>query len=294
MAKSDKDKEEKKAPLEGSDPPWAKKAPKPEPEEDEDEEDEEEDDDDDDDDEPPPAKAAPEKKASTKPVAEEEDDDDEDEDEEDDDEEEEDDEEEDEEPPPPPRSKRDAKPSAKKPAPAPARGRARPAPKRPAPAAPDDGLPAWLPWAVMIGLISLGVMGALGVFSKKPGAETAADSPATTAEAAAAPDQISAQHLLVQYKGSMRAAPSVERTKEQAKARAEEALKKAKGGGNFDALVGEYSDEPGAAQRKGQLGKFSRQMMVKEFSDAAFKLKVGELSGIVETSFGFHVIKRSE
>lgn len=202
------------------------------------------------------------------------------------------DEDEEDEPPPPPRSKRDAKPASKTPVRASERGR--PALKKPAPAPADDGLPDWLPWAVMIALIAVGVMGAMGVFSKKASQDSAADAPVTEAPAATAPDQISAQHLLVQYKGSMRAAPSVERTKEEAKARAEEALKKAKGGGNFDALVGEYSDEPGAAQRKGQLGKFSRQMMVKEFSDAAFKLKVGEISGLVETGFGYHVIKRTE
>ena len=271
MAKRDQDKDERKKPAaESADPPWAKKATSPEP-----------DDDDADDDEPPPPPKSKSGKAAAKAPPPEPDED-------------EDDDDDDDEPPPPPKSKRGAK--ADLPVRAADRGRGRPTArdiKKPVALPPDDGLPNWLPWAVMIGLISLGVLGAMGVFSKKPGAESAADAPAASAQAAE-PTQIAAQHLLVQYKGSMRAAPAVERTKEQAKARAEEALKKAKGGGNFDALVGEYSDEPGAGERKGQLGKFSRQAMVKPFSDAAFKLKVGELSGLVETDFGYHVIKRTE
>ncbi len=158
----------------------------------------------------------------------------------------------------------------------------------------DDWLPDWAPWAVLAGLIVLGVIGGLGAFSKPPAEGADEKSGAPAAAANAVPTSIEASHFLVQYKGSMRAPESITRTKEEAKKRAEEGLAKAKKGGDFAKIVAEYSDEPGAAARGGALGEFQATQMVKPFSDAAFKLKVGQMSGLVETDFGYHVIKRTK
>jgi PPIC-type PPIASE domain len=106
--------------------------------------------------------------------------------------------------------------------------------------------------------------------------------------------KIGASHVLIQYKGSMRAAPTITRSKEEAKKLAAEVMAKAKKGQDFAALAKQYSDEPGAKDRAGTLGKFAKGQMVKPFADAAFALKPGEISTVVETDFGFHVIKRTE
>ncbi len=108
------------------------------------------------------------------------------------------------------------------------------------------------------------------------------------------PKQVRAQHLLVMHRDSRNGSAAIQRTRAEAKARAEEARAKAREGGDFEQLVRTYSDEPGAAERAGDLGRFSRRMMVKPFSDAAFKLKVGETSDVIETEFGYHVIRRTE
>lgn len=123
----------------------------------------------------------------------------------------------------------------------------------------------------------------------------AAPAPAPTpAPAAVEEERIAASHVLVQYQGSLRASPEIKRTKEQAQKLAGEIAAKAKKGQDFAALAKQYSDEPGAKERGGALGKFAKGQMVKPFADAAFALKPGEVSGVVETNFGFHVIKRTE
>ena len=130
--------------------------------------------------------------------------------------------------------------------------------------------------------------------------EAVADAPPPPPAPAPAPapppqeEQVGASHVLIMYKGSMRAPAEITRTKEQAKKLATEIMGKAKKGADFEGLAKQYSDEPGAKTRAGKLGKFARGMMVKPFADAAFALKPGEISNVVETDFGFHVIKRTE
>jgi hypothetical protein len=79
-----------------------------------------------------------------------------------------------------------------------------------------------------------------------------------------------------------------------AKAKAEEVLAKLRAGGDFNALAKEHSGDPSNKNNGGDLGWFGRGMMVKPFEDAAFALKPGELSSVVETQFGYHIIKLDE
>jgi hypothetical protein len=112
--------------------------------------------------------------------------------------------------------------------------------------------------------------------------------------AGAEPREIAASHILVMYRGSMRAPAEITRSKEEALERAKAALARATAGEDFGVLAAEFSDDRGSKVNGGKLGRFQRRMMIKPFADVAFALKPGELSTIVETPFGYHIILRTE
>jgi parvulin-like peptidyl-prolyl isomerase len=102
--------------------------------------------------------------------------------------------------------------------------------------------------------------------------------------------QISASHILLMYAGSTRS--SATRSKEEAQAQIAEIRQQLGEGTEFGALARAHSD-CGSRQAGGDLGSFGRGQMVKSFEDAAFALEVGETSDIVETPFGYHIIRRT-
>jgi len=102
-------------------------------------------------------------------------------------------------------------------------------------------------------------------------------------------ESVRASHILISVPKGADAA-----TKAQARDKAEQVLKEVKGGGDFAALAKQHSADPGSAAKGGDLGFFQQGQMVGPFNDAAFSLAPGAISDLVETDFGFHIIKVAE
>jgi peptidyl-prolyl cis-trans isomerase D len=99
-------------------------------------------------------------------------------------------------------------------------------------------------------------------------------------------EQRRASHILITAEGSDKAA---------ARKKAEQLLAQVKAKpADFEKLARDNSKDPGSAAQGGDLGFFGKGMMVKPFEEAVFKLKPGEISDIVESDFGFHIIKLTE
>jgi peptidyl-prolyl cis-trans isomerase C len=102
-------------------------------------------------------------------------------------------------------------------------------------------------------------------------------------------ETVHASHILIA--AGENAAPA---EKTQARDKAQSVLKQLRRGASFAALARTESQDPGSAQNGGDLGFFPKGRMTPAFEAAAFKLKAGETSGVVETPFGFHIIKVHE
>ncbi len=103
-------------------------------------------------------------------------------------------------------------------------------------------------------------------------------------------DKVQASHILIMHADSQRS--SATRTKEEALAEAERIKTELDGGGDFGALAKDHSDCPSGSDG-GDLGTFGRGQMVGAFETVAFGLEVGADSDIVETDFGYHLIRRT-
>ncbi len=103
-------------------------------------------------------------------------------------------------------------------------------------------------------------------------------------------EQVRARHILFSTRPITRDGnPPPE--KETVRRRAQEVLRRARAGEDFAALAREFSEDPGSKNNGGDLDFFGRGRMVREFEEAAFALQPGQISDLVETSYGFHIIK---
>lgn len=105
------------------------------------------------------------------------------------------------------------------------------------------------------------------------------------------PEEACASHILVKVKASPETPAG--HVDAEAKALAQAALAQLKGGADFATVAKKVSEDEGSADQGGDLGCFARASMVQEFSNAAFSLPIGQVSDLVKTNFGYHIIRVS-
>jgi peptidyl-prolyl cis-trans isomerase D len=105
------------------------------------------------------------------------------------------------------------------------------------------------------------------------------------------PEQVTVSHILIKTPTAGPDGKVDQKAVDAAKAKAEDVLKQVKSGGNFADMAKKYSDDPGSAKNGGSLGPIQRGRTVPEFEKVAFSLPKGQISDLVKTTYGFHIIK---
>jgi len=105
------------------------------------------------------------------------------------------------------------------------------------------------------------------------------------------PEQVKVSHILIKTPLPAADGKVDDKAVEAARVKAEEVLKQVKAGGDFAKLAEKYSDDPGSAKNGGSLGLIGRGRTVPEFEKAAFSLPKGQISDLVKSSYGYHIIR---
>jgi peptidyl-prolyl cis-trans isomerase D len=105
------------------------------------------------------------------------------------------------------------------------------------------------------------------------------------------PEQVKVSHILIKTPLAGPDGKVDDKGVAEAQHRAEDLLKQLKGGAKFETLAGKYSEDPGSAKQGGSLGWIGRGQTVPEFEKTAFSLPKGQMSDLVKSSYGFHIIR---
>jgi peptidyl-prolyl cis-trans isomerase D len=105
------------------------------------------------------------------------------------------------------------------------------------------------------------------------------------------PEEVKVSHILIKTPAPGADGKVDDKAVEAARVKAEDVLKQVRSGGDFAKLAEKYSDDPGSAKSGGSLGFIGRGRTVPEFEKAAFSLQKGQVSDLVKSSFGFHIIR---